>query len=89
MDFMKLDVMAKGDPGWVGAHVRIVELYGDAQTRIFANVRLVDGVVTCDRDELMDEWCREGVKGRASSPRLYPSDGQAFLDELPYAYRYT
>lgn len=46
-----------------------------------------DGAVTCDDASLLAEWQEQGVVGRFGSGRLYPKDGVAFLEELPYMYR--
>ena len=32
-------------------------------------------------------WTREGIVGRSQTGRVFPSDGQAFLDELPFVYK--
>jgi hypothetical protein len=56
--------------------------------RTIATVRLDDqGVVRSDRAALLAEWTASGILGRASQGRLYPKDGRAFPEELPYAFR--
>lgn len=56
--------------------------------RTIATVWLDDrGVVCSDRAALLSEWATSGILGRASQGRLYPKDGRAFLEELPYAFR--
>jgi hypothetical protein len=79
----------QGDPGWVGGAVRLQKLGPDGAPSLVAVARLsLDGsAVTCDRPELLEQWAQKGIVGRASHGRLFPHDGQAFLDELPYMYK--
>jgi hypothetical protein len=37
--------------------------------------------------EMFRSWESEGIVGRGSQGRLYPKDGQKFLDELPFMYK--
>ncbi len=78
-----------GDPGWAGNAVRLRRLDESAEARDVTTVRLdtVSRSATCDHAALMDSWKEQGIVGRASQGRVYPRDGQGFLDELPYAYR--
>lgn len=79
---------AQGEPGWVGARVRFVRLSDEGEPEVWARAWLTaDGSVACDRPDLLAEWQREGVLGRASAGLLHPQAGQAFLDELPYMYK--
>lgn len=56
--------------------------------RTIATVWLDDrGVICADQAALLAEWTRSGILGRASQGRLFPKDGRAFLEELPYAFR--
>lgn len=45
------------------------------------------GTVECDNAAFRDAWLQAGIVGRADHGRLFPEDGQAFLDELPYVYK--
>ena len=78
--------MAEGDPGWVGARVKVMGLDGDGCPQQVCLVELREGRATCEPDRF-PEWAEEGVVGRSQSGRVFPQDGQRFLDELPYAYR--
>jgi hypothetical protein len=46
-----------------------------------------NNMVKCTAAWLLDTWCEEGILGRHTEGRLFPKDGQRFLNELPYAYR--
>lgn len=76
-----------GEPGWVGDAVRVQALDEEGEPKPLAWVRLVSGVVISDNADLLEKWTQEGIVGRASQGRLYPRDGQKFLDELPYHYK--
>lgn len=80
--------MAAGTPGWVGRRVELVSHTGPGGRTIEARVWLdAADHLSCDRPELLDRWAREGIVGRSQQARLFPRDGQAFLDELPFVYR--
>jgi len=78
-----------GDPGWAGPEVLLLALDLDGGgPRVVARAALgTDGAVEIDDPAYRARWSREGVVGRAFLGRLYPSDGQDFLDELPFVYR--
>ncbi len=82
-------IVIKGSAGWVGRQVRICRLCSDTSVQTVATIRLDQGKAVCDDPKLLSEWVADGVKGRPDTPRLFPKDGQRFLDELPYVYRYT
>lgn len=46
-----------------------------------------DGTVRCDDAALLDEWTNSGIVGRFKNGRLFPKDGVAFMEELPYMYK--
>lgn len=81
--------MEIGSPGWVGPTVALLSLEPDAAgRRVVARVWLgEDGTAVTDHAELAASWAKDGIVGRAHLGRLYPRDGQTFLDELPYMYR--
>ena len=81
--------LAQGEDGWAGPVVYIRRLDGDEEPRLWAIAHLAsDGTtVTCDKASLLQKWVDKGIVGRASRGRLFPHQGQAFLDELPYMYR--
>ncbi len=85
----KGEQVIKGTAGWVGDQVRICKLCGDTSIETVATIRLDHGSVACDDSKLLSEWVADGIKGRPGQPRVFPKDGQPFLDELPYVYRYT
>jgi len=78
-----------GSPGWVGDAVVLLLLDLDEDSpRLAARVHLGDdGIARVDDSGYRARWQSEGIVGRAHSGRLYPDDGQAFLDELPFVYR--
>jgi len=45
------------------------------------------GVVRASVPELQKVWESQGIVGVGSHGRLYPKDGQKFLDELPVMYK--
>lgn len=76
----------EGDPGWVGPVVKVMALDATSSPEVVCVVRLRDGRAVAHPDSF-PEWETEGVLGRSQSGRVFPGDGQRFLDELPYAYR--
>ncbi len=80
--------MAAGTPGWVGRTVELISHSSASGRTIEARVWLdAADHLLCDRPELLDRWSRDGVLGRSQQGRLFPRDGQRFLDELPFVYR--
>ena len=78
----------EGSPGWAGSKVVLRGLDKTGRVETMAEVWIDDnGNVSCDSSELLADWEQEGVVGRSSKGRLFPKDGQAFLDELPFAFR--
>lgn len=75
-----------GEPGWAG---KIVVLMSpkDRKPVAIATVSLEDGLVSCDDANILEDWNSTGILGRSEKGIIYPRDGQAFLDELPFAYR--
>ncbi len=45
------------------------------------------GQARCDDAKLLERWTKDGIVGRASRGVLYPKDGSAFVEELPFIYR--
>lgn len=81
-------VPAIGELGWAGnAVVLMSPKHSGADSDWVARVSIVDGLVTCDSPEHLDDWKWKGILGRSDKGVLYPQDGQAFLDELPFVYR--
>ena len=79
---------AMGELGWAGnAVVLLSPKHNVVDNDWVARVSIVDGLVSCDSPEHLDDWNRNGILGRSDRGVLYPRDGQAFLDELPFAYR--
>lgn len=78
-----------GSPGWVGEAVVLLLLdLDEGEPRLAARAHLGDdGAARVDDPTYRALWQNEGIVGRMHSGRLYPNDGQAFLDELPFVYR--
>ena len=74
-------------PGWTGGVVVVKHVQGDGSVAQLARVSVQAGVVVVDSDQLRALFEREGVVGRAHLGRLWPKDGAAFVDELPFALR--
>lgn len=83
---MTLPVEVTDKPGWAGNAVELITMRADKGERL-ALVWLDGGTVRCDNQQLFDEWTARGIMGRQSRGFIFPRDGQAFLDELPFAYR--
>lgn len=81
--------LEQGEDGWAGPVVYIRRLDEHEEPRLWAIAHLAsDGTtVTCDNASLLQKWTEKGIVGRASRGRLFPHQGQAFLDELPYMYK--
>lgn len=75
--------------GWAGPAVVLLNLTLDSNaSRVVAHVSIDEtGNVTIDDHTLCERWTTDGIVGRAEMGRVYPADGQAFLDELPFVYR--
>lgn len=76
-----------GEPGWVGRSLSIYATDSLGARRIRGRVWLDGGEAVTDLPALQALWSQDGLIGRGDRGRLFPSDGQAFLDELPFAYR--
>lgn len=78
-----------GQPGWAGQGVRLMQLDQEGNPIPWATVLLDDDGLTvlCDSADLLSEWERMGIIGRATSGILFPRDGRRFLDELPFVYK--
>jgi hypothetical protein len=75
-------------PGWVGRRVALRRPGVGEDADTVAEVWLDEaGRVAASAAHLLEQWQREGIVGRASQGRLYPRDGQKFMDELPYMYK--
>lgn len=79
----------RGEPGWVGEAVvlLLLDLDGDTERLVTRVCLASDGAAEVEDPAYLRRWQAEGIVGRAESGRLYPADGQAFLDELPFVYR--
>lgn len=74
--------------GWTGARVALCKPGFGESPETVAEVWLGDdGRVASSAPDLLAGWEKDGIVGRASHGRLYPKDGQKFLDELPYMYK--
>ena len=77
-----------GDFGWAGKTVVLMSPeHGEPDSNWVARVSIVDGSVTCDNADQLEDWNRNGILGRSDKGVIYPRDGQTFLDELPFVYR--
>ncbi len=78
-----------GNPGWTGNTVLLKKLDKQLAETVRATVKLEpkSGTVSCDDKDLLEQWNTEGIFGRQQNGRVYPKDGQKFLDELPFVYK--
>ena len=60
--------------------------HSQVTTVALVGIETTSGLALCDSPDLSQEWCK-GIVGRQQNGRLYPSDGEKFLDELPFVYR--
>jgi hypothetical protein len=67
--------------------VRIRELNEDAEPQDVALVGLDQGRAATDHKQLMADWEKAGIVGRPEQGRVFPQDGERFLNELPFMYR--
>jgi len=75
-------------PGWVGNRVILCKPGADDKPSTVAEVWLdAGGKVKASAPDFLKDWEKEGIVGRGDHGRLYPKDGQKFLDELPYMYK--
>lgn len=79
-------MLAEGDPGWAGEQVTVFGLDSEGEPVELCSVRL-QGQAAVPSTDRFPEWESEGIVGRGQTGRVFPRDGQRFLDELPYAYR--
>lgn len=81
--------MEVGQAGWAGQAVRLMRLDEQGRPVLWAMVSLDDDgrTLRCEPAELLMEWEREGVVGRAATGLLFPRDGRRFLDELPFVFK--
>ncbi|MDG6906734.1 MAG: hypothetical protein JRN20_13215 [Nitrososphaerota archaeon] len=80
--------MKVGQAGWARDTVVLKSLSKDLTVKDSALAWLEPdtGKVDCTNQVLLRKWQEEGIFGRQISGRLYPKDGQKFLDELPFVY---
>jgi hypothetical protein len=79
---------SKRGPGWTGQKVALRALGTSQKPDTVAEVWLDrTGHIKTGAGDLLKGWERDGIVGRAKNGRLYPRDGQRFLDELPYMYK--
>lgn len=76
----------EGEPGWAGDQVTVYGLDATGDQVALCTVRL-QGEVAVPSTNRFPEWETEGIVGRGQLGRVFPRDGQRFLDELPFAYR--
>jgi hypothetical protein len=75
-------------PGWAGKKVLLCKPGSDDRPQTYGEVWLdALGKVQSTLPEMFRNWEAEGIVGRGSHGRLYPKDGQKFLDELPFMYK--
>jgi hypothetical protein len=67
--------------------IALLELNAEAQQKIAALAWLDGDAVRCSDAKLLEQWTAEGIAGRAAQGRLFPRDGRAFLEELPFMYK--
>ena len=67
--------------------IRIRELNEDAEPLDVALVGLNEGKASTEHRQLMADWEKTGILGRPEYGRVFPNDGERFLEELPYMYR--
>lgn len=80
--------MTSHQVGWVGQSVQVLKIGPEHTPMVSATVSLDgNGTVTCDNSEMMENWIAQGIVGRPEKGRLFPAQGQLFLDELPFVYR--
>jgi len=80
--------MSNGIERWDRAAALLRATESDGEQTTIARVWVDDsGVVQIDNEQFADLWRKKGIVGRADHGRLYPKDGQAFVDELPYMYK--
>jgi hypothetical protein len=84
------DNLKVNGPGWAGRAVVIKGLAPktDGKVQVLCSAWLDEsGTVLSDSEQAMRSWQSTGIVGRAGNGRLFPKDGQRFLDELPYSYK--
>ena len=79
--------MAVGRYGWTGGALILISISADGHRTTRGRVWLEDGTARTDLAGALARWERDGVVGRSDRGRLYPRDGQAFIDELPFVYQ--
>lgn len=79
----------KGEPGWAGEVVLIYTIDQNSSEPRISTVVYLDRSesIRCSDQALLAKWEEEGIVGREEKGRLYPKDGQNFLDELPFMYK--
>jgi len=66
--------------------IRIFDETGNQQ--IYARAWVDEsGTIQCDNLDLLRDWQNQGIIGRESKGHLFPNDGRAFLEELPFMYK--
>jgi hypothetical protein len=75
-------------PGWAGGKV-LLRKPGPQDTPVLFGEVWLDkaGKVHASLPDMLKLWEAEGIVGRGDHGRLYPKDGQKFLDELPFMYK--
>jgi len=75
-------------PGWVGQKVLLRKPGANDDPETVGEVWLdPSGKIATGLKDMLKSWETEGIVGRGANGRLYPKDGQKFLDELPYMYK--
>jgi hypothetical protein len=70
-----------------GSAIALRKLDSACEQQTVAIAWLDGDTVCCDDEKLLGSWTHDGIVGRSSQGRLFPHDGQAFLDELPFMYK--
>lgn len=81
-------VAPEAGPGWVGKRVVLRQPGKGDKPEVLGEVWLdAQGKVQTGLKQLLTTWEKDGIVGRGDKGRLYPRDGQRFLDELPFMYK--
>ena len=72
------------------SYVEIYRLQNNGDQTIIATCRLIDNVVVCSGDEVfVNNLNQEGIYdyNSRSKQKIFPKDGQKFLENLKYAFK--
>ena len=66
---------------------KLYQLDEEGEPQLVALVRLENEQAVTDHSHLLEKWTRLGILGKPEEGRLFPRDGQRFLEALPFMYR--